>query len=439
MVEKNTEYTVKIESVSSDGSGVGHIDGFTVFVPYTAEGDIVLVKTEDVQKRFARARLLEVVTPSADRQDADCPTYGQCGGCQLRHIRYEKQLEIKQCAVENAMRRLGGFKDFTVDTITGTKRTSRYRNKVTFPVGQTGGETVCGFYKPKSHDIIPLRDCVLCDSLNAQIIDAVLNYMRDNCVHAIRRIFTRKSFATGKMMVVITSTVRSLPKESSLIKRVRAVSDKVAGIILNVNNKGAPFGGENVTLWGKSVISDTLCDTEFIISPDSFFQINPEQTEKLYRKVLQFAEIDEDTTVMDIYCGIGTISLCAAKKAKSVIGVEIVKQAIEDAKENAKLNGITNAEFYAESAENIVPGLIENKKMVDVVILDPPRKGSDKKTLTAIIKSGAKRVVYVSCNPATLARDVKFLCDSGYKISGSAVFDLFPHTCHVETVIKLEN
>lgn len=446
-VEKNKEYTIKIESVSSDGSGVGHINGLTVFVPQTAPNDTVRAVITEVKKSYARARLTEVIASSPDRQEADCPYYTRCGGCQLRHIRYKKQLEIKKAVVENAMRRIGGFNGFEAEEVIGAESPLRYRNKMMFPVGKTDGQTVCGFYAPKSHDIIPLGDCALGDELNTQIINAVLNYMKENSIEpydekthtgTIRRIFTRKSFNTGEIMAVISAGTDNLPNAEQLVKRLRSISDRVVSIILNVNTGRLTLGNKNITLWGSDVICDTLCGIDFEISPNSFFQINPKQTEKLYRKAIEFARLDNNTRVMDIYCGIGTISLCCAKTAKSVIGVEIVRQAIENARENAVRNGIFNAEFYADSAENIVPRLIARGEQADVVILDPPRSGSDEKTLTAIIKSNAERIVYVSCNPATLARDTRLLAQNGYKLTRSAVFDMFPHTCHVETVVLME-
>lgn len=439
-VERNKEYTFKIESISSEGHGVARLDGLTVFIPFTAAGDTVRAVITDVQKRFARARLVSVTEPSDSRRDADCPNYGQCGGCQLRHISYDAQLEAKTQIVENAMRRIGGFTDFSVDETVGAKRTDRYRNKMMFPVGKINGQNVCGFYAPHSHNIIPLGDCMLGDSTNADIIRAVTDYMDAEGVEpdVIRRVFTRKSFATGEIMVVLCIAPATLPSTDELVTRITSVSDKVSGIVLNIGAGKTVPSDKNLTLWGKGTITDKLCGIEFEISPNSFFQINPEQTENLYRKAIEFADIDADTRVMDIYCGIGTISLCAAQTAKTVVGVEIVKQAIKDAKKNASRNGITNAKFYADSAENIVPRLIENGEQVDVAILDPPRKGSDEKTLNAIVKSGAKRIVYVSCNPATLARDARFLAEQGYKITRSAVFDLFPQTCHVETVLLME-
>lgn len=446
-VEKNKEYTFKIESVSSEGHGVAHIDGFTVFVPQTAAGDTVRAVITDIQKRFARAHVTELILASQDRCEPECINYGQCGGCQLRHIRYDIQLEIKKQSVESAMQRIGGFTDFKVNEIIGADTSLRYRNKMVFPVGEINGETVCGFYAPKSHDIIPLGDCALGDELNVKIIDAVKEYMNQNNITAynekthhgiIRSIFTRKSFSDDEIMVVICSAVNKLPEYEQLVEKLRKTSDRISSIILNINTGNLTLSNKNVTLWGNDTIFDTLCDMKFEISPNSFFQINPAQTEKLYHKAIDFAQLDKNTRIMDIYCGIGTISLYAAQTAKSVIGIEIVEQAIKDAKKNAKLNGIDNAEFYADSAENIVPRLIAEGRHTDVIILDPPRKGSDKKTLTAIVNSEAKRIVYVSCNPATLARDTQFLAEYEYKITRSAVFDLFPHTCHIETVILME-
>ncbi|MCD8179921.1 MAG: 23S rRNA (uracil(1939)-C(5))-methyltransferase RlmD [Firmicutes bacterium] len=448
MVEKNKEYTVKIENISSDGNGIAHIDGFAVFVPQTAAGDTAEILIVKVLKRFAYGKLLKIITPSPLRCEPNCAHYKRCGGCQLRHIKYDAQLEIKKDIIENAMRRIGAFEDFALDGITGMDKPERYRNKMVFPIGRADGKNVCGFYAQRSHSIIPLTDCAIGDEINGRINSAVLEYMNENGVSAydesshtgvIRRVFTRKSFCSGEIMVVISANARKLPKREKLIAKLRNISDKIVGVILNINMKrnNLVITDENVTLWGADRISDTLCGIKFMISPQSFFQINPVQTEKLYQKALEYAEIDNGMSVMDIYCGIGTISLCAAKRAKRVVGVEIVEKAIADAKENAENNGIKNAEFYADSAENIVPILIAQGETPDIVILDPPRKGSDDATLAAIVKAMPKRIVYVSCNPSTLARDTRRLADNGYTIEKSQAFDLFPHTTHVETVCLL--
>ncbi len=447
-VEKNKEYTVLINSVSSDGSGVAHIDGFTVFIPQTSIGDKIKIRIDDVKKRFATGSVIEIISPSANRRDIDCEHYNLCGGCQLRHINYDTQLEIKRSIIENAIRRIGKFGNFTLNNMTGAENTNRYRNKMVFPIGYCKNRTVFGFYAPKTHDIIPLSDCLLGDAMNKSINNAVIEYMTENNVSAydekthsgiIRRVFTRTSLKTGEIMAVICASTVSLPAAEKLIDKLIKVSDRISSIILNINTEKNNFAisENNVTLWGKDEISDSLLGIEFTISPQSFFQINPAQTEKLYKKALEFADLDKSQNVMDIYCGIGTISLCAAKKAKSVIGVEIVERAIEDARKNAFNNNIQNTVFYADSAENIVPKLINQGETPDVVILDPPRKGSDKATLSAIVRANPQKIVYVSCNPATLARDARFLADNGYSLTAAQGFDLFSHTAHVETVCLL--
>lgn len=449
MVEKNKDYTVTVESVSSDGSGVARIDGFTVFIPQTVDGDTALIQIVKVNKSFAYGRLLELLIPSPKRCETVCSAYKRCGGCQLRHVRYEEQLIIKKGIIENAMRRIGGFTEFKADGVVGMESPDRYRNKMVFPVGDSAGGVICGFYAQRSHDIIPLEDCALCDELCGDINSAVISYMNecgvrayDECCHSgtVRRIFVRKSFSEGEFMVVVSVNADNLPHREKLVQRLRRVSDRIVSIILNINKEknNLVLGRKNVTLWGCDRICDTLCGIKFMISAQSFFQINPVQTEKLYSKALELADLDGTQTVMDIYCGIGTISLCVARKAKRVIGVEIVKQAIEDAKENALNNNIKNVQFYADSAENIVPKLIAQGEAPDTVILDPPRKGSDEATLGAIARANPQKIVYVSCNPATLARDARFLADNGYIITSAQGFDLFPHTTHVETVILME-
>lgn len=449
MIERDKEYIVDIEAVSSDGSGIGHIDGFTVFVPYTAAGDRVRVIITKVKSRFGYGKLKEITEPSPDRIKPLCKEFEQCGGCQLQHIAYVAELREKRGIIENAMKRIGGFKDFSLNGITGMETPQRYRNKMIFPVGCDGGRPICGFYARKSHDIIAISDCMLGDTSNRAIINAVMEYMNENNVTAydekthkglVRRIFTRRAFATGEIMVVLSVNGHHTPRPDDLADRLQKADKNIAAVILNINTArtSVGLGKNNITLWGKSTITDTLCGIEFTISPDSFFQVNPAQTERLYNKALDFAGLTGKETVMDIYCGIGTISLCAAKRAKKVIGVEIVEQAIKDARENALRNGIENAEFYADSAENIVPVLIESGEKPEVVILDPPRKGSDEKTLGAIVKAAPKKIVYVSCNPATLARDASFLAEHGYRISKAHGFDLFPRTMHVETVVLME-
>lgn len=444
--EKNKEYTAIVTGVSSDGNGICRIDGYTLFVPQTVTGDKIRVLVVKTRTGFGYGKCTEIVEPSPYRTEPVCSAYRRCGGCQLMHIDYAYQMEIKRGIIENAMRRIGGFEDFSVSDMVGVDEPYRYRNKMIFPIGKDkSGEIVCGFYAQRSHDIMPLDGCVAGGDYNGAVIRAVKEYMRENNVSPydekthtglVRRVFTRVSAKYGSVMTVISVNGDNLPNREKMIKKLRTACPNIASIIVNINKKrtNLVLGDKNITVWGSDTIKDNLLGLDFEISPHSFFQINHDMTEKLYAKALEFADLSGNENVMDIYCGIGTISLCAAKCAKSVIGVEIVEKAIEDARKNAESNGIENAEFYASSAEETVPKLIENGRRADVVILDPPRKGSEEKTLSAIVKAAPKRIVYVSCNPATLARDAKYLCEKGYSITKSAGFDMFPNTMHVETV-----
>lgn len=449
MINKNEIYNISIESVSSDGNGVGKIDGFTVFVPQTAPGDEASVQIVKVQKSYAYAKALEIAVPSKHRRAVSCPYFEKCGGCSLMHIKYDEQLEIKKGIINNALLRIAGT-DCRVGEMLGADNEYRYRNKMIFPIGQNSdGSTVCGFYRSRSHDIVPMNDCLLGSEFNGAVIDTVLSYMKKYNVSAydektqrgtIRRIFTRVGKSSGEIMLVISANTEKLPKKECLTDALCSISDKIVSIILNVNTKktNLVLGDKNKVLFGKGTITDELCGAEYEISPHSFFQINHAQTEKLYKKALEYAAPSENDTVLDIYCGIGTISLFAARKAKRVIGVEIVPEAICDAKKNAEENGIENSEFFCADAERLVPWLIERGEKPDVVILDPPRKGSDEKTLNAIACAAPKRIVYVSCNPATLARDIKFLSENGYCAEKICGVDMFPNTNHVETITLLQ-
>ncbi len=449
MVEKNKKYVIKIDSLSSDGNGVGAIDGFTVFVPVTAPGDVAEIVIVKVLSRYAIGRLLDIVKPSANRADPVCPVFRRCGGCHLQHIKYEEQLNAKRGFIEDAFKRIGGFDGFKCTEMLGMDRPLRYRNKCIFPIGAgNDGRIVSGFYARRSHDIIPVSDCIMCSGVSADIKDAVTGYMNENDVlpydevshkGLVRRVFIRNAAATGEIMVVVSVNGDNIPRRERLIKRLRGISENIVSIYVNVNKKktNSVLGEENKLIYGIPEITDILCGMRFKISPHSFYQVNPYMTERLYNKALEFAGITENDTVLDVYCGIGTISLAAAKAAKRVIGIEIVNQAVEDARKNAENNGIKNAVFYAESAENAVPKLIENGMRPDIAILDPPRKGSDAKTLSAIVSAEPKRIVYVSCNVSTLARDAAFLAEQGYYPIKCAGADMFPHTCHVETVCQL--
>ncbi len=450
MVEKNKHYKIEITGVSSDGNGVGNIDGFMVFVPMSVTGDILKIVIVKVLSRYAIGRIINIEKPSAMRDEPKCPVFKRCGGCHLQHIKYKAQLEIKRGFIESAMRRIGGFDGFVCDEILGMDIPERYRNKCIFPIGKNkNGEIESGFYARRSHEIIPVSDCMAGTAIDGEIVNAVKEYMQAEGVSVydeekhkglIRRVFIRDGRTSGEIMVVLSVNGKKIPKEEELIKRLCEVSDNIVSIYININEKrtNSVLGEENKLIYGKSEIEDTLCGIKFKISPHSFYQINPYMTEKLYGKALEYANISKTDNVLDVYCGIGTISLAASKSAKRVIGIEIVAQAVDDAKVNAAENEIENAEFLADSAENAVPKLIEEGICPDVVILDPPRKGSDESTLRAIASANPKRIVYVSCNPATLARDAKFLGELGYVPQKCTGVDMFPHTNHVETVVLLQ-
>lgn len=440
----NQEYVLNIESQGSEGEGIARIDGYTLFISGGITGDTVRVRVTKLNKSYGFATLLEVISPSPDRVEPTCPAFSLCGGCQLMHMSYDAQCRFKQQRIKDALLRIGGI-DCEVDFVPA-KNPFRYRNKMVFPFSQ---KCEWGFYRGGSHEVIPLKDCPLGDSLNTDILNCVRDFFKSENIPAydeqthtgvLRRVFTRVSAENSGVMVVISVNADSVPHRERLVHSLRNISPRIVSIILNINKKrtNLVLGDKNVTLWGCDTLSDTLLSLKYDISPHSFFQINHAQTERLYRKVLEFAELDDTKTVFDLYCGIGTISLSAARYAKKVVGVEIVPDAIANAKENAKKNGINNAEFYCAAAEDIAPELISRGILPDTVILDPPRKGSDEKTLSAILTAKPGRIVYVSCNPATLARDAKFLQEGGYKTEKSVGFDLFPQTAHVETVVLLQ-
>lgn len=450
MVEKNKNYMIEITGISSDGNGIGNIDGFTVFVPMTAVGDVAEIVVVKVLAHYAVGRALHLLKVSDDRAEPECPVFKRCGGCHLQHLKYDAQIRAKKDFIESAFQRIGGFENFKCNEMIGMDNPYRYRNKCIFPVGKDkNNEIVSGFYARRSHDIIPVDDCIMGDAVNSDITKALLEYMRENNVSVydekqhtglVRRIFIRTALYTGEIMVVVSVNGNSIPAPDSFIDKLKNVSGKIVSVYININKQKTNnvLGVENKLIYGKKTITDMLCGIEFKISPHSFYQVNPYMTEKLYGKALEYADIKGSDTVLDVYCGIGTISLAAARNANHTVGVEIVEQAIRDAKENAVANGINNVEFYAQSAQKAVPDLIKKGLRPDIVLLDPPRKGSDEETLSAIVMATPKRIVYVSCNVSTLARDARYLCDNGYVPTCCAGVDMFPHTCHVETVCLLE-
>ncbi len=447
-VEKNKQYTLEITDVTNDGNGVGKIDGYTIFVPAVVTGDVIQVLIVKVKSAYGYGKLLQIITPSPNRITPGCPASVRCGGCSFMHIKYDFQLELKKNFIIDSLTRIGGISDFEFEGISGMNEPFCYRNKMVFPVGSDkDNNPVFGFYANRSHDIITFETCLLGKPVCSQIASTITEFMKNyklsvynELTHKglVRRIFIRTT-KHDKIMVVISINGTSLPSASRLTDILTEKYPQISSVIININKEknNLVLGSKNITVFGDNTLSDTLCQNEFSISPHSFFQVNPVQTELLYEKCLEYAGISESDKVMDIYCGIGTISLAAAKKAKSVIGVEIVPEAIEDAKRNALCNNIKNVSFYAASADKIVPELIKNGERPDIVILDPPRKGSDEETLSAIVQAMPKRISYVSCNPATLARDVKYLSENGYKLEKVTGVDMFPHTSHVECCAQL--
>ena len=479
MFKKDDVITVKIEDMGVDGEGIGKADSFTFFIKDAIIGDVVEAKVMKAKKSYAYARLIKIVEPSPYRAEPVCQFHRQCGGCQIQAMDYRTQLEFKNNKVRNHMLRIGGFSnellDKVMEPIVGMENPYHYRNKAQFPVGLSkDGEIITGFYAGRTHSIISNTNCALGVAENKDILEVILSYMKENKISAynentgkglVRHILIRKGFTSGEIMVCLILNdkkylTQSLPNQTSLIERLRTIKG-MTSISVNINTEktNVIMGKKCHAIWGKEKISDVIHmrtmdeinsgrdllknddrdGITFAISPLSFYQVNPIQTEKLYSLALDYAGLTGEETVWDLYCGIGTISLFMAKRAKHVYGIEIIEQAIEDARSNAKSNGIDNAEFYVGKAEEVLPKLYETQGIyADVICVDPPRKGCDEACLETMIKMSPKRIVYVSCDSATLARDLKYLCEKGYEIKKMRAVDQFGHTVHVETVVCLQ-
>ncbi len=475
MLKKDDIVTLTIEDIGTGGEGIGKVEGYTLFVKDAVIGDVVEAKVIKAKKSYGYGRLMNIITPSDKRVEPRCPVARQCGGCQIQQMSYTAQLEYKQKLVKDNLARIGGLSDDTYEMcpIVGMDEPYNYRNKAQFPVGtDKNGKIVMGFYAGRTHCIIDNTDCCLGAEINKTILEAVRSYMELNGVSAydeenhtglVRHILIRTGFHTGQIMVCLVLNGKKLPNSEVLVSSLSSV-EGMASIMINVNTDktNVILGRECHTLWGNSYIEDSICGIMYRISPLSFFQVNPVQTEKLYNKALEFAGLTGEETVWDLYCGIGSISLLMATKAKKVYGVEIVPQAIEDAKDNAVRNGITNAEFFVGKAEEVVPsfyeGALKELEKVeaagcdgtvadllathesispDVIVVDPPRKGCDEALLETIVKMLPERVVYVSCDPSTLARDLKYLVANGYEVKKVQPVDQFGHTVHVESCVLL--
>ena len=450
-MQKNDELILKIEDMGVDGAGIGKSDGMTFFVKDAVIGDVVRAKIIKLKKTYGYARLMELLEASADRVEPNCPYYRQCGGCQIQALSYEKQLEFKENKVRNNLERIGGFTKIPMEPIVGMDEPYHYRNKAQFPVGtDKEGHIVTGFYAGRTHTIIPNRDCALGLPVNREILDIVIDFMEKYHISTydektgkglVRHVLIRCGFSSQEKMVCLIINGKSLPHGEKLVEALRKI-DGMTSISLNCNTErtNVILGHKTIVLWGQEYITDQIGDISYEISPVSFYQVNPVQTEKLYGLALEYADLHGEETVWDLYCGIGTISLFLAQKAKFVRGVEIVPQAIDNARENAKLNGIENVEFFVGKAEEVLPREYEkNGVYADVIVVDPPRKGCDEVLLNTILKMKPERVVYVSCDSATLARDLKVLCAEDYELTRVSTTDMFPQSTHVETVCLLSN
>jgi len=444
-VQKGKNYLIEIEDLGINGEGIGRISNFTVFVEGALPGEQAHIEIIKVNKRYGVGKLLSINRSSHDRVAPPCQYYNHCGGCQLQHLRYEAQLKYKEKLVRDNLQRIGRLEDVDVHPIIGMDNPWEYRNKAQFPVGLYRDSIAVGFYAKKSHDVVDIERCGIHRSFNEKVISIIKEYMKRFQVPVyqekshkglIRHVLTKIGFITGEVMVVVVVNGRKLPHSDILTDMMRDGIPELRSLILNVNTRKSSviLGEENILLWGKESIRDYIGSLEFQISPLSFFQVNPIQTEKLYEKALEYAGLTGKELVLDAYCGIGTISLFLARKAAKVIGVELVNQAILDAERNAELNRIRNVDFIAGAVEQVVPQLLEQGIQPDVVVLDPPRKGCDETVLDTIIRSAPSRIVYVSCNPSTLARDLAFLKHHGYPTKEIQPVDMFPHTSHVECV-----
>ena len=450
--KKNEVFQVRIEDMSSEGEGIGKTDGFAWFIKDTVTGDLVEASVMKTKKSYGFARLVRVIEPSPDRTEPKCPVARPCGGCQLQNMSYEAQLRFKENKIRNNLQRIGGLTEIPMEPIIGMEEPWRYRNKAQFPFGRDkNGRIITGFYAGRTHQIIESEDCLLGVEENQKILDCIRTHMEeyhiapyDETAHAglVRHVLIRKGFRTGEMMVclVLNGKVKKFTAIDQLVEKLRTLYPNMMSISCSINTEktNVIMGKEIVNLYGPGFITDYIGNVKYQISPLSFYQVNPVQTERLYQTALEYAGLNGGEVVWDLYCGIGTISLFLAQKAKKVYGVEIVPQAIDDARENAKINGFGNVEFFVGKAEEVLPEQYEkNQIYADVIVVDPPRKGCDEVCLNTIVKMAPKRVVYVSCDSATLARDVKYLGEHGYQVKRVRGCDMFPNSGHVETVALL--
>ena len=465
MMQKNELVKVKIEDIGVGGEGIGKVDGYTLFIKDAIIGDVVEAKVMKAKKNYGYARLMNVLTPSEDRvEEVVCPMARKCGGCQIQEMKYPAQLAFKESKVRGNLERIGEVPGELLDQIMHPvvgmdeegMQPFRYRNKAQFPIGtDKDGRVTAGFYAGRTHSIIGNTDCVLGVEVNEEILNCILDFMEEFEIPAydevkhkglVRHVLLRYGFKTDEIMVCLVINGKTIPHCHDLVGRLRQIPGMTSITLSSNTAKTNVIMGDTIRLlWGQEFITDYIGEIKYQISPLSFYQVNPVQTEKLYGLALDYAGLTGNETVWDLYCGIGTISLFLAKKAKQVYGVEIIPQAIDDARNNAKINDITNAEFYVGKAEEVLPEYYKEyekthngeKAHADVIVVDPPRKGCEESLLQTIVDMQPEKVVYVSCDSATLARDVKFLRANGYELKDVTPVDQFPHTVHVETVVLL--
>ena len=452
-IKKNDKFVITIEDMSEDGAGIGKLDGYIWFVKDALIGDVIEASAMKMKKNYGFARLVKVLEPAPGRVEAKCPVARACGGCQMQELDYAEQLKFKENKVYNHLKRIGGMEEIPMEPIIGMEDPWRYRNKAQFPIG-TGkdGQPIAGFYAGRTHSLIPVPelDCLLGCEENKDLLRVILDFMKEFKITAydenlhkglVRHALLRKGFSSNELMVCLVINGNKLPHAEQLVERLLKLPMNVASISLSVNKEktNVIMGTEIINLYGPGYITDKIGNIEYRISPLSFYQVNPVQTERLYGTALEFADLSGGETVWDLYCGIGTISSFLAQKAGKVYGVEIIPEAIDDARANAERNGIKNVEFFVGKAEEVLPEQYEkNQVYADVIVVDPPRKGCDSVCLDTILKMAPKKVVYVSCDSSTLARDIKYLCENGYEVKRVRPVDMFPMSGHVETVARLD-
>ncbi|MCH5349815.1 MAG: 23S rRNA (uracil(1939)-C(5))-methyltransferase RlmD [Oscillospiraceae bacterium] len=447
-MKKNDLYTIEITGMTAEGNGVGRGDGIAVFVPHTAVGDVISCKIVKVAKSYAYGIIDRIITPSHDRIESDCSVSKKCGGCTFRHISYSAELEIKDKLVRDAFLRIGGFDDIPFEEICGGEP-DFYRNKAQYPVAELDGKAVCGFYSKRSHRVVPFTECKLQPKIFGDIAEFCLGYINEIKLPAydeetgrgvVRHIYIRRGFHSGEIMLCLVVKDASRRDElSALGSAARERFPDIVSVIMNVNpkNTNVILGEKNITLSGSGEIIDILCGKKITLSPMSFYQVNTVQAERLYDCAMEYAGLTGNETVLDLYCGAGTIGLSFSDRAGKIIGCEIVPEAVENAKRNAEINGVRNAKFYCGDAGQLAKKLADDGIIPDVAVIDPPRKGCDTLMLDSLVRMCPRKIVMISCNPATAARDAKYLSEQGYKIERARAFDLFPRTGHVETVVLL--